>query len=248
MGKKDDRIDAYIAKSQDFAKPILRHIRERVHEACPDVEETMKWSSPTFTYKGLLCGMSAFKEHCAFGFWKGSLILGKREGKAEEAAGDFGRITKVSDLPSKKVLSGYIKEAMKLNENGVKVRPAEESADGSRGSRRPGRGAAEKRQSASELRRLQSQPQTRVYRVDHRGKDRGYPLAAARDRDRMDGRGQAEELEIYELLTGGLSWFIPLSTHVGRSSNPWLPLGRCRAWQPRQSLTMCTSSSPRSSR
>ena len=120
MGKKDDRIDAYIAKSPDFAQPILKHIRAVVHEACPEVEETMKWSSPTLVYHGILCGMGAFKEHCILGFWKGSLILGEREGKAAEAAGQFGRITKIRDLPSKKVLSGYIKEAMELNENGVK--------------------------------------------------------------------------------------------------------------------------------
>jgi uncharacterized protein YdeI (YjbR/CyaY-like superfamily) len=128
MGKKDDRIDAYIAKSQDFAKPILRHIRELVHETCPDVEEAMKWSAPAFMYKGMLCQMAAFKEHCAFGFWKGSLVVGKSDGKADDAAGQFGRITKVSDLPSKKALSGYIKEAVKLNENGVKPPPRPKKA------------------------------------------------------------------------------------------------------------------------
>ena len=118
MGTRDPRIDAYIAKSADFAKPILTHLREIVHSACPDVEETMKWSNPHFMYKGMLGGMAAFKEHCAFGFWKGSLILPKAD--TENAAGHFGRITKVSDLPPKKVIAGYVKEAMRLNEEGVK--------------------------------------------------------------------------------------------------------------------------------
>ena len=67
-------VDAYIAKSAEFARPILAHLREVVHAACPDVEETMKWSFPHFEYRGLLCSMAAFKEHCAFGFWKGSLV------------------------------------------------------------------------------------------------------------------------------------------------------------------------------
>ncbi len=120
MASRDPRIDAYIAKSPEFARPILTHLREVVHAACPDVEETMKWSRPHFLYKGMLCGMSAFKEHCAFGFWKGSLILGKDPGGSEEGMGHFGRITKVADLPSKKVLTGYIKKAMELNEAGVK--------------------------------------------------------------------------------------------------------------------------------
>ena len=118
MGTRDKRIDAYIAKSADFAKPILTHIRDTVHEACPDCEETLKWSSPTFMYHGMLCGMGAFKEHAVFGFWKHELLLGERTG---EAMGSFGRLTGVKDLPSKKQLTALIKRAMKLNEDGVTV-------------------------------------------------------------------------------------------------------------------------------
>jgi uncharacterized protein YdeI (YjbR/CyaY-like superfamily) len=121
MGTRDARVDAYIAKSAEFARPILTHLREVVHAACPGVEETMKWSFPHFMYKGMLCSMASFKGHCAFGFWKGALIVGDGDGGAEKAMGQFGRITSLSDLPSKKVLGGYIKEAMKLNEAGVKA-------------------------------------------------------------------------------------------------------------------------------
>ena len=119
MGKRDPRVDAYIAKSAGFAQPILTEIRESVHAACPDVEEAMKWSFPHFVYKGMLCSMAAFKQHAAFGFWKGSLVLGR--GKDADAMGQFGRITKRSDLPSKKVLAGYVRKAAALNEQGVKV-------------------------------------------------------------------------------------------------------------------------------
>lgn len=121
MGTKDPRMDAYIAKSADFAKPILTHLRAVVHSVCTDTEETMKWSSPQFEYKGLMmCGMAAFKEHCAFGFWKGSMIPGLPS-KADASAGHLGRITSLKDLPSRSVLSGYIKAAMKLNDAGVKA-------------------------------------------------------------------------------------------------------------------------------
>ncbi len=113
----DPRIDAYIAASPEFARPVLEHVRAVVHAACPEVEETMKWSRPHFLYKGMLLGMSAFKEHCAVGFWKGELIVGERPGAS--AMGQFGRITSVKDLPSKKELAGFIKQAMKLNEQGV---------------------------------------------------------------------------------------------------------------------------------
>ena len=77
----------------------------------------MKWSRPHFEYHGLLCGMSAFKAHCGFGFWKGALIFPGMDGC--EAMGHFGRITAVKDLPAQKDLATYINKAMKLNEEGV---------------------------------------------------------------------------------------------------------------------------------
>ena len=121
MGTRDPRIDAYIAKSADFARPILEHLRRIVHEACPQVEETMKWSMPHFMYEGMLCGMASFKAHCTFGFWKGSLVVGDGGG-ARDAMGQFGRITEVSDLPPRKTLVALIQRAMKLNEEGVSAR------------------------------------------------------------------------------------------------------------------------------
>jgi uncharacterized protein YdeI (YjbR/CyaY-like superfamily) len=120
MPTLDPRVDAYIANSAEFAQPILEHIRAVVHAACPTVEETMKWSFPHFQYEGMLCSMASFKAHCAFGFWKAKLIIEKGDDKTEEAMGQFGRIATIKDLPTKKVLTAYIKLAMKLNDEGVK--------------------------------------------------------------------------------------------------------------------------------
>jgi uncharacterized protein YdeI (YjbR/CyaY-like superfamily) len=119
MGTRDPRIDAYIEKSAPFAQPILEHLRAAVHEACPEVEETLKWRSPSFEHHGILCGMAAFKEHCAFGFWKHALVAG--EERSSEAMGSFGRLTSVRDLPKKAELKRLIKRAMQLNEQGIKV-------------------------------------------------------------------------------------------------------------------------------
>jgi uncharacterized protein YdeI (YjbR/CyaY-like superfamily) len=118
-GRKDPRVDAYIDNSAAFARPILKHLRKVVHAACPDVEETMKWSFPHFDYKGMMCSMASFKAHCAFGFWKASLVLG--DNAADGAMGHMGRITALDDLPSEKVLAGYIRRAAALNDQGVKV-------------------------------------------------------------------------------------------------------------------------------
>jgi uncharacterized protein YdeI (YjbR/CyaY-like superfamily) len=117
MGRRDERVDAYIANSAEFARPILKHLRELVHSACPEVEETMKWSRPHFLCKGLLCGISAFKGHCAFGFWKGSAVVDGDSGR--DGMGQFGKITALSDLPSDEILVGLVREAMRLNEEGV---------------------------------------------------------------------------------------------------------------------------------
>lgn len=123
MGTRDPRVDAYIAKSAEFARPVLTYLREAVHAGCPEVEETLKWSFPHFVHHGILCSMASFKGHCAFGFWKGSLLGVSRGARGDEAMGQFGRITSLADLPSQRTLTGLVKQAATLNEKGVK-RPA----------------------------------------------------------------------------------------------------------------------------
>jgi uncharacterized protein YdeI (YjbR/CyaY-like superfamily) len=117
-------VSKYIANSAEFAQPILKHIRSLIHKNCPDVVEEIKWSFPVFMYKGMLCNMAAFKNHCAFGFWKSKLIPELEEAlnaNGETAMGQFGRLTSVKDLPSDKKMSAWIKQAMKLNDEGAKV-------------------------------------------------------------------------------------------------------------------------------
>lgn len=120
----DRRVDEYISKSAEFAKPILIHLRQLVHKTCPDVQEMIKWGFPHFDYKGPMCHMASFKKHCAFGFWKAALMKDKslmENAKSETSMGHLGRITSLKDLPSDKNLIAFIKEAMKLNDAGVKV-------------------------------------------------------------------------------------------------------------------------------
>ncbi len=121
MPTKDPFVDAYIDKAEDFAKPILRHIRKLVHDVCPEVIETKKWSFPHFDHKGILCSMASFKKHCAFGFWKQTLM---ENGSFPEktAMGSFGRITSLKDLPDDKTMKALIREAMRLNDEGIKAK------------------------------------------------------------------------------------------------------------------------------
>lgn len=114
----DPRIDAYIARSAEFARPILEELRQRVHATCPEAEETLKWSAPSFTYKGkILAVMAAFKQHVAFNLWHGAKVVAD-DGKAAEGMGQFGRLASVKDIPAKREMAGYIREAMRLIDSG----------------------------------------------------------------------------------------------------------------------------------
>ena len=118
MEQYDSRVDAYIAKSAALSQPILEYIRQLVHETSPLITENIKWGFPFFEYKGTVCYMAAFKQHCSFGFWKtsglndptGSLQID--DGKA----GNFGPIASATDLPPKEVLTDFILQVIARNE------------------------------------------------------------------------------------------------------------------------------------
>jgi uncharacterized protein YdeI (YjbR/CyaY-like superfamily) len=122
----DPRVDAYIAKSKPFAQPILNHLRELVHKACPAVVETMKWSRPFFEYKGVILGnMSAFNEHCSFGFWGEEIAAVLREANLlqPDAMGSLGRLTRVEDLPAHKQMLSLLRQAAALVDSGQYTSP-----------------------------------------------------------------------------------------------------------------------------
>ncbi len=124
MGTKDKRIDAYIARSQDFAKPVMEHIRKLIHKNCPDVTETIKWGMPAFEYKGPFMGFAAFKKHFTLFFWKGAIMKDSKilmGANSKGAMGNLGRIESIEDLPRDAVLVRWIKEAKKLNVDGIKI-------------------------------------------------------------------------------------------------------------------------------
>jgi uncharacterized protein YdeI (YjbR/CyaY-like superfamily) len=120
MPKTDKRIDDYIAKAPDYAKPILTKVRTMVHEAAPDCEETLKWSHPTFVQNGILCGMAAFKEYCTVHFWKSSLIFHEGAPTGDDT-GPMDKLTSVKDLPAKSTFARYVKRAIELNASGATV-------------------------------------------------------------------------------------------------------------------------------
>jgi uncharacterized protein YdeI (YjbR/CyaY-like superfamily) len=117
---RDQRVEDYIGRKAEFAKPILLNMRETVHAACPEAEETIKWGAPAFMYKGEILGiMAAFKAHAVFNLWRGSQVLGET-GKEEAAMGQFGRMTSVEDVPDRKTFTAILQKAMALVDSGAK--------------------------------------------------------------------------------------------------------------------------------
>src|SRR5688572_28075052 len=117
MQNIDPRVTAYIDKSAAFAQPILNHLRQVVHMACPEITETIKWGFPHFEHNGIICNLASFKTHCTFGFWKASLLsdphrLFSAVGKT--AMGHLGQIKSLADLPADEIMAAYIREAVNL--------------------------------------------------------------------------------------------------------------------------------------
>ncbi len=124
MKQFDERVDTYIDKAAPFAKPILVHLRNLVHQASPIIGETIKWGFPHFIHKGTICSMASFKAHCTFGFWKSALMKDPYQlfNEKENAMGTMGRIESLQDLPSDKILIEYILEGLNLDESEAKVK------------------------------------------------------------------------------------------------------------------------------
>lgn len=122
MGEKSERVDAYIEKAADFARPILKRVRTLYHKAWPDIEETVKWGVPYFEYKGMVGGMAAFKHHVSIGFWK-TALLSDPKGLFSNGGSSMSayKMNSEDDLPAEDVLIAYIREAVDLNERGVKL-------------------------------------------------------------------------------------------------------------------------------
>lgn len=132
MGQKIKEVDIYISKAKPFAQPILIYIRDVIHSSSHNIKEAIKWGFPNFEYKGNICYMAAFKEHCTLGFSKASAMNDEDKifspiGKT--AMGSLGKIRTIQDLPSKKILTKYIQEAIDLNEKGVSLPKKKNNAE-----------------------------------------------------------------------------------------------------------------------
>lgn len=123
MKRESAEVTAYIEKAAPFAQPILKRVRKAFLKAHPEIAETIKWGFPHFEYKGIVGSMAAFKQHVSWGFWKAKLMDDPQGILAPVGETSMGgsKVMKLADLPSEAVLVDYVRRAVQLNEEGVKV-------------------------------------------------------------------------------------------------------------------------------
>ena len=168
-----------------------------MHDGCPDVEETMKWSFPHFDYKGMMCSMAAFKEHCAFGFWKASLIL-DGNGRSDEAMGQFGRITRALG-PAVEKIDARVHPAgdgaqRQRNDGPARAQGTEEADSGAR--RFQGRAVKKNKKALAAFEAFSPSHRREYLEWITEAKSDDTRAAPHRTGDRVDGGGQVEKLEI----------------------------------------------------
>jgi len=113
----DDRITAYIAKAEPFARPILEHVRNLIHATVPDASETIKWSMPFFElHSKRLAMMASFKAHAGLGIFDGTLMA------TGDGMGNFGKLASVADLPPDAELTKRLEAAVALIASGAAQR------------------------------------------------------------------------------------------------------------------------------
>jgi hypothetical protein len=197
---RDPRVDAYIEAQADFARPILTHLRELVHAACPDCDEAIKWGMPAFLHGGKqLAGMAAFKAHATFGLWRGAELVDAEPGQAN-AMGQFGRLASIADLPPPDELDRLIKQALALAEAGgkpVRSKTVKESVEP------PADLLEAPERKPCRLRDLRSVPArlpSRICRLGRRGEAPGNPRQADRPGRRVDGGKARAQLEVRTML------------------------------------------------
>ena len=71
----DPRVDAYIDALPGWQQEICREVRELVHEADPDVVETIKRTvQPYFVLDGNVCALLAAKDHVNVFLYDGGIV------------------------------------------------------------------------------------------------------------------------------------------------------------------------------
>lgn len=75
MSARDPRVDAYLAPLPPWQRELLGELRDIIHEADPEIEETIKRSvQPYFVLHGTVCAFLAAKDHVNLFVYDGGIV------------------------------------------------------------------------------------------------------------------------------------------------------------------------------
>ncbi|MCB0792148.1 MAG: DUF1801 domain-containing protein [Flavobacteriales bacterium] len=123
-----ERINSHIAEQDEWKRRLMVRLRQLIHQVDPGIEETWRWNGPHFDRNGIMLGMSAHKTCVSIWFHKGALLKDPRRLfeplEKDEAKGMRVYKLKESDAIDEKAFTELVKQAVKLNEDGVKLSEA----------------------------------------------------------------------------------------------------------------------------
>lgn len=112
-------VDRYLRHSPVLIRSLMSELRRIIHATIPDVEESIKYTVPFYTRKGLLCYLSPLKtkDGVYIGFAKGNQM-------SDEAGAFTGKeLKQIRHLEYRslrqikiRLLKEYLQEAVMLNE------------------------------------------------------------------------------------------------------------------------------------
>lgn len=117
--KTNPEVDKFLDKKKHPMDAEIRRVRKIMLSADDRVEEVIKWSSPTFMYKGNIASFFMnTKKFVSLMFHKGAMIKdtsGLLEGDGKEAR--FARFYDLKDIDRKKAaLTKIVKEWIKMRD------------------------------------------------------------------------------------------------------------------------------------
>ncbi|MEQ9424610.1 MAG: DUF1801 domain-containing protein [Cyclobacteriaceae bacterium] len=119
MMNKNSIVDDYLNEKNHPLNDEIQRVREIILSTDPAVEETIKWQSPTFMYKGNIASyFMNSKKHVSLMFHKGAMIndpSGLLQGDGKEArTAKFASLEEIESCKSN--LQAVVKEWIRIQD------------------------------------------------------------------------------------------------------------------------------------
>jgi hypothetical protein len=109
--ERNPAVDAWFTKKQHPLEPAMQEVRKITLRADPRISESIKWSTPTYEYKGNIFSFNPAKRFISLLFHTGAKIPGDHPGL--EGDTETGRVMRFADIADVKARSGELVSVLK---------------------------------------------------------------------------------------------------------------------------------------